>query len=186
MQLARAEGAQLDVRREPVNLTEIARDTTEEFRAQAEQKGLALELDPTADGVVVQSDPARVRQVLSNLVSNAVKYTDQGRVTVRVLADGRRGAIEVADTGSGIPADRQPLVFEEFVRLDPHAAPGAGVGLAISQRIVQALGGEITLTSEAGQGSRFVLWLPASGSVSSDGSSRPAGAAPSPPAPSHR
>jgi Signal transduction histidine kinase len=186
LQLARAERAQLDVRREAVNLTDIARDATEEFRAQAEQKGLALELDQAADGVVVQSDPARVRQVLSNLVSNAVKYTDHGRVTVRVLADGRRGAIEVADTGTGIPADRQPLVFEEFVRLDPHAAPGAGVGLAISQRIVQALGGEITLTSEAGQGSRFVLWLPTSGSVSSDGSPRPAGASPSPPEPSHR
>jgi signal transduction histidine kinase len=186
LELARAERAQLDVKHEPVNLTEIARDATEEFRAQAEQKGLALELDQTADGVVVQSDSARVRQVLSNLVSNAVKYTDRGRVTVRVLADGRRGAIEVADTGTGIPADRQPRVFEEFVRLDPHAAPGAGVGLAISQRIVQALGGEITLTSEAGQGSRFVLWLPTSGSVSADGPAHPAGVAPSLPEQSHR
>jgi signal transduction histidine kinase len=136
--------------------------------------------------VVVQSDPARVRQVLSNLVSNAVKYTDRGRVTVRVLADGTRAAIEVADTGTGIPADRHPLVFQEFVRLDPHAAPGAGVGLAISQRIVQALGGEITLTSEAGQGSRFAVWLPAADRVSSDGSSRPVGAAPSLPEQSHR
>jgi signal transduction histidine kinase len=186
LQLARAERAQLDVKSESVNLTDLARDATEEFRAQAEQKGLALELDQTADGVVVQSDPARVRQVLSNLVSNAVKYTNHGRVTVRVLADGRRGAIEVADTGTGIPADRQPLVFDEFVRLDPHAAPGAGVGLAISQRIVQALGGEITLTSEAGHGSRFVLWLPTSGAVSSDGSSRPVGAAPSLPEQSRR
>jgi signal transduction histidine kinase len=160
LELARAERGQLDVKRESVNLSDIARDATEEFRAQAEQKGLALELDQTADGVVVQTDPARVRQVLSNLVSNAVKYTDHGRVTVRVLADDRRGAIEVADTGTGIPADRQANVFQEFVRLDPHAAPGAGVGLAISQKIVQALGGEITLTSETGRGSRFVLWLP--------------------------
>jgi signal transduction histidine kinase len=186
LELARAERAQLDVKRESVNLSELARDTAEEFRAQAEQKGLALELDQSADGVVVESDPARVRQVLSNLVSNAVKYTDRGRVTVRALADERRGAIEVADTGTGIPADQQPLVFQEFVRLDPHAAPGAGVGLAISQRIVQALGGELTLTSEAGQGSRFVLWLPTSDSVSSDGSPHPAGAAPSLPEPNHR
>jgi signal transduction histidine kinase len=186
LELARTERAHLDVKREPVNLSELARDTAEEFRAQAEQKGLTLELDQTTDGVVVQSDSARVRQVLSNLVSNAVKYTERGRVTVRVLADGRRGAIEVADTGTGIPADRQPLVFEEFVRLDPHAAPGAGVGLAISQRIVQALGGEITLTSEAGRGSRFVLWLPTSDGVSADGSARPVGAAPSPPAQNHR
>jgi signal transduction histidine kinase len=161
LELARAERAQVDVKHESVNLGELARDTAEEFRAQAEQKGLALEVDQTSDGVMVESDPARVRQVLSNLVSNAVKYTDRGRVTVRVLADGQRGAIEVADTGTGIPADRQPLVFQEFVRLDPHAARGAGVGLAISQKIMQALGGEITLSSEAGKGSRFVLWLPA-------------------------
>src|SRR5206468_4391751 len=120
------------------------------------------------------------------LVSNAVKYTSRGRITVRVLAEDGRGAIEVADTGSGIPAERQPHVFEEFVRLDPHAAPGAGVGLAISHKIVQALGGEITLSSESGSGSRFVLWLPRSGSVSSDGSLRPAGVAPSLPERSRR
>jgi signal transduction histidine kinase len=161
LELARAESGELDVRREPVNLGELARDATEEFRAQAEQKGLAIAVDDANDGVVVDSDPVRVRQVLSNLVSNAVKYTERGTVTVRVRADERRGAIEVADTGSGIPTDRQQLVFEEFVRLDPHAAPGAGVGLAISQRIVHALGGELTLHSESGRGSSFVLWLPA-------------------------
>jgi signal transduction histidine kinase len=160
LELARAESGALDVRREPVNLGDLARDTTEEFRAQAEQKGLAIAVDEANDGVVVDSDPVRVRQVVANLVSNAVKYTEHGAVTVRVRADGTRGAIEVADTGAGIPADRQQLVFEEFVRLDPHAAPGAGVGLAISQRIVHALGGELTLQSESGRGSRFVLWLP--------------------------
>jgi signal transduction histidine kinase len=160
LELARAESGQLDVRREPVNLRELARDATEEFRAQAEHKGLAITLDDSHDGVVVDSDPVRVRQVLSNLVSNAVKYTDHGAVTVRVRAEGERGAIEVADTGAGIPADRQPLVFQEFVRLAPDAAPGAGVGLAISQRIAHALGGELTLQSESGRGSSFVLWLP--------------------------
>lgn len=160
LELARTDNGELDLRRQPVNLGDLARETAEEFRAQAEHKGLAMAFDHAHDGVVVQSDPTRVRQVLSNLVSNAVKYTDQGSVTVRVLADGRRGAIEVADTGAGIPAERQQLVFQEFVRLDPQAAPGAGVGLAISQKIVHALGGEITVTSEAGRGSRFVLWLP--------------------------
>lgn len=160
LQLARAESGELDVRHEPVNLGDLARDVTEEFRAQAEQKGLAITVDGAKDGVVVDSDPVRVRQVVSNLVSNAVKYTARGAVTVRVRADGGRGAIEVVDTGAGIPADRQQLVFQEFVRLDPHVAPGAGVGLAISQRIVHALGGELTLESESGRGSSFVLWLP--------------------------
>lgn len=79
---------------------------------------------------------------------------------VRVRSEGQRGVIEVADTGRGIPADAQSQVFQEFVRLDPHAVPGAGVGLAISQKIVQTLGGEITVKSEVGRGSRFVLSLP--------------------------
>ena len=158
--LARADSDRLDVQRVMVNLGEIAHDAAEEFRAQAEQKGLSIACDHDGDGVVVESDPVRVRQVLSNLVSNAVKYTDRGSVTVHVRSDGHRGMIEVADTGRGISADGQSHVFQEFVRLDPHAAPGAGVGLAISRKIVQTLGGEITVMSEVGRGSRFVLSLP--------------------------
>ncbi len=160
LELARADSGRLDVQRVPVNLSEIAHDATEEFRAQAEQKGLSIACDHGGDGVVVESDPVRVRQVLSNLVSNAVKYTDRGSVMVRVRSEGHRGVIEVADTGRGIPSDAQSHVFQEFVRLDPRAAPGAGVGLAISQKIVQTLGGEITVTSEVGRGSQFVLALP--------------------------
>ena len=160
LELAHADSGRLDVQRVSVNLSEIAHDATEEFRAQAEQKGLSIACDHGGDGVVVESDPVRVRQVLSNLVSNAVKYTDRGSVMVHVRSEGQRGVIEVADTGRGIPADAQSQVFQEFVRLDPHAAPGAGVGLAISQKIVQTLGGEITVRSEVGRGSRFVLSLP--------------------------
>ena len=160
LELARADSGRLDVQRVSVNLSEIAHDATEEFRAQAEQKGLSIGCDHGGDGVVVESDPVRVRQVLSNLVSNAVKYTDRGSVMVRVRSEGQRGVIEVADTGRGIPADAQSHVFQEFVRLDPNAAPGAGVGLAISQKIVQTLGGEITVKSEPGRGSQFVLALP--------------------------
>jgi signal transduction histidine kinase len=163
LELARAATGHVEIRREPVDLALLAREVLEEYRAQAERKGLALGLDLRADALVAHSDPARLRQVLGNLVSNAVKYTVSGSVTVRVAppdAHAGRASIEVADTGSGIPADRQGLLFQEFVRLDPHAAPGAGVGLAISQRIAQALDGEITMTSEAGHGSSFVIWVP--------------------------
>jgi signal transduction histidine kinase len=170
LELARAEAGQLDVRKEPVDLTALARETVEEYRAQAERKGLELDLQTNGDHVFARSDPARLRQVLGNLVSNAVKYTARGRVDVRIAAlrrddDGAipRASIEVADTGNGIPPDKQRLIFREFVRLDPDGAPGAGVGLAISQRIAHALDGEIKMTSEAGRGSSFVLWLPASG-----------------------
>ena len=170
LELARAEAGQLDVRKEPVDLTALARETVEEYRAQAERKGLELDLQANGDHVFARSDPARLRQVLGNLVSNAVKYTARGRVDVRIAAQRRdddgaipRASIEVADTGNWIPPDKQRLIFREFVRLDPDGAPGAGVGLAISQRIAHALDGEIKMTSEAGRGSSFVLWLPASG-----------------------
>ena len=94
-----------------------------------------------------------------------MKYTATGHVAVRVGdehnpdAPGRL-SISVADTGLGIGKDKQRLLFQEFVRLDPTAGPGAGIGLAISARIAEALGGTITVRSEIGHGSVFVLWLP--------------------------
>jgi signal transduction histidine kinase len=144
-------------------------DLVEEYLPLAAQKGLVLTIDGDARPVMVHSDPARVRQVLANLISNAVKYTQQGKVTVRAREPephtsgngASRVAIEVADTGSGIPTEKRRLLFQEFVRLDPTAAPGAGVGLAISRRIAQALHGDITVESIAGTGSTFTLWLPA-------------------------
>jgi signal transduction histidine kinase len=180
LELARAEADVLDVRREAVDLHALARETVEEHRPLAERKGLSLGIQSTADRVVAQGDPVRLRQVLGNLVSNAVKYTSRGRVTVRVAgprsdadAPSRRASIEVVDTGAGIPAEQQALVFQEFVRLDPDSAPGSGVGLAISQRIAHTLGGEITMMSEAGRGSSFVLWLPVAGGA--DGGGEPLG-----------
>jgi len=158
LELSRAEAAQFHV-------DEIVRDIVEEYRAQAEAKGLAISVD-CRDGIpAIRSDPARVRQVLGNLVSNAVKYTAAGSVAIRV-STGDDGSvpslrIEVADTGPGIPAEQQHLLFREFVRLDPTAGPGAGVGLAISARIVAALGGSIEVESAVGRGSTFALRLPA-------------------------
>jgi signal transduction histidine kinase len=118
---------------------------------------------------VIESDATRVRQILGNLFSNAVKYTDEGEVRAFVelrSGDGAHGkagewiAAAVVDTGPGIPAEKHRLLFQEFTRLDPGEKKGAGVGLAISQRIAHALGGEITAESEAGAGSTFTLWLP--------------------------
>src|SRR5690606_17281511 len=114
---------------------------------------------------VIDSDADRIRQVLGNLLSNALKYTRQGSVTARLRVADRDGhpwvAIEVEDTGPGIPRAHRKALFEEFVRLQHGDEEGAGVGLAIGQRIAHALGGEITLESEVGRGSRFTLWLPA-------------------------
>lgn len=168
VELARAEAGQIELEIAPADVGEVAREIAEEYRAQAESAGLHVAAEVPAGLPRVSSDRARVRQVLGNLVSNAVKYNrDGGSVALRVALRRRDGepsgdwmAVEVADTGSGIPADKRHLLFREFSRLEPGAAHGAGLGLAISQRIAQALGGEITLESEVGVGSTFTLWLP--------------------------
>ena len=119
----------------------------------------------------IETDSKRVRQVLDNLISNAVKYGAEGKVTLTVETksggpEARGGewvALSVADIGPGIPKEKHEQVFQEFTRLDPDAPHGAGVGLAISRRIARLLGGDITLSSELGRGSTFTLWLPARG-----------------------
>ena len=101
--------------------------------------------------------------MLGNHISNAVKYTVIGEVAVRVGHEREsrgRLSISVTDTGLGIDKNKQRLLFQEFLRLDPTAGPGIGIGLAMSARIVEALGGAITVRSEQGKGSTFVLWLP--------------------------
>lgn len=161
LELATVETGEIDVRHEQMDLCDVAREAAEEYRAQAEAKGLTMTIETADDACATSSDPGRVRQVLGNLISNAVKYTKKGGITVRVVGPSMgHVAVEVADTGSGIPADKQSNVFEEFVRLDADSAPGAGIGLAMSRRITDALGGNLTLWSEVGKGSTFTLWLP--------------------------
>ena len=172
LDFARAESGQLEIKAAPTDVREAARETTEDYMARAEEKGLSLSLEIPDRFPIIECDPARVRQVAANLLSNAVKYTpDGGTVVVRVGADGEtedgdapdaatRVFLSVSDTGPGIPADKRTLLFEEFTRLDPEASDGAGIGLAISRRIALALGGDIQVQSEVGAGSTFTLWLP--------------------------
>jgi two-component system, NarL family, sensor histidine kinase BarA len=168
LELARAEAGQIEIRHVPTDVREAVREMTEEYRAQAEAKGLRMEVNLPEEFPVVDSDAERVRQILGNLISNAVKYTTEGAVTVQVgtrederaPGAGRWIAVDVSDTGPGIPRDKQHLLFQEFVRIQPGSAHGAGIGLAIGRRVACALGGDITLVSDAGEGSTFTLWLP--------------------------
>jgi len=171
LELARAEAGQIEIHRAIMSPAAAAEDIVEEFRAQAEEKGLSLVLTTSGELPAVDSDESRVRQIVSNLVSNAVKYTPRGgRIEVAACTKsdgaaprgGRWVAIDVCDDGPGISADKRHTLFEEFTRFDPDAAQGAGIGLAISQRLAAALGGTITVRSEVGAGSTFTLWLPAS------------------------
>jgi signal transduction histidine kinase/CHASE3 domain sensor protein len=167
-ELARAETGTLALSPQPVDLAELVRAIGEEYHAAAQASGLSLSVEVQPDAPVLETDGARVRQIASNLLSNAIKYTRSGSVQVRALRQSRGPAadagewalLQVVDSGPGIPTEQQEFIFEEFSRLGTGGAPGAGLGLAISKTLAQALGGHITVRSEPGLGSTFTLWLP--------------------------
>jgi signal transduction histidine kinase len=111
-------------------------------------------------------DPQRVEQIVSNLITNAIKYAPRGRVVLEIrrretgpMKGGPWLTVAVRDRGPGIPPDKREANFEEFTRLDQDAAPGAGVGLSISRRVARLMGGDITVEDHDGGGSVFTLWL---------------------------
>jgi signal transduction histidine kinase len=113
---------------------------------------------------VLRGDGERVRQILLNLVANAIKFTAQGEIRVRAEGHGGSVTISVEDTGRGIPGDRLEAIFDPFVQVDRNLTPdgqqGVGLGLAISRELATGMGGTLTAESEPGRGSRFVLTLP--------------------------
>ncbi len=161
--LARSETAKLPLR-VPFDLAALVRECVEVMRLQAGAKQLALSLHmDLGERCWVEGSPVGVRQVLYNLLGNAIKFTQQGGINVRVQADaqGEGFILVVTDTGMGIPDDLQSQVFAAFTRLDQHShQPGVGLGLYIVRRLVQLLGGEISLQSSVGVGSCFRLALP--------------------------
>jgi len=161
LDLARLESGRVFLGRESVNLTETVASALEALRPQAEEKGIGLKASLPATLPPVTGDAGRIRQVVLNLVANAVKYCHPGdRVTV--LADVGEGEVRVGvvDTGPGIPRDLQDRLFEKFVRIGEGQAEGSGLGLAICRRIVEAHGGRIWVESEEGRGSAFYFTLP--------------------------
>lgn len=169
LELSKAESGHLSVRPGPTNLADVVREAADDHRDAAEAAGHELRTE-ISDGLpTVYTDADRVRQVLGNLLSNAVKHTPSGgQIVVRVeerrangpLSGSRCTAIDVIDSGRGIPADKMDEIFEEFSRLDPGTTPGTGLGLTIARRISRLLGGDISAVSEAGRGATFTLWLP--------------------------
>jgi len=146
---------------EDVDLGVVAGVVVAQLEPQATAKGLSLELEATAVPTI-RGDRDRLTQVLTNVIGNAVQYTDEGGVGVGVSAAGAGVVLEISDTGRGLAADDLARVFERFHRVDQHFSDGTGVGLAIAKLIVEAHAGRITATSAGlGQGCTFQIELPA-------------------------
>jgi two-component system sensor histidine kinase BaeS len=157
--VADADAAGFTLDRHEVALAPLVADTLDGLAAHVAEAGLQMRTDLAEVGVV--ADPVRVRQVVTNLVTNATKFTPTGgTITVTLQVVGGHAELVVADTGVGIPAEDLPRVFERFFRGGSSTGRGSGIGLAVVAGLVAAHDGEISVTSDPGQGSRFLVRLP--------------------------
>jgi signal transduction histidine kinase/CheY-like chemotaxis protein len=167
LDISRIEAGQIAISLEWIELKPVLQQLIGLLGPLFTDKGLRLSLEVAPEAPKrIYSDRDKLRQIIKNFLSNAVKFTDQGGVTVSLLSGGAnetRVGIAVADTGIGIPKDKQGIIFEAFQQADGSTRRrygGTGLGLSISRELAKLLGGRIELESNEGQGSRFILWLP--------------------------
>jgi signal transduction histidine kinase len=184
LDLAKMAAGRLEIHSETIDLRPFVLDVASEIESLVSEKGISLSLVMGAALPRIRTDPTHLRQILMNLLGNAVKYTNEGGIVIRTrLVDSLPGTgatssterqsyltnpwigIQVIDTGIGIHPNDQSRIFEEFEQVDAgprgHSAErGTGLGLAISRRLAGLIGGMVELESELGKGSTFTLWLP--------------------------
>lgn len=159
--LAQAEAGQLKLQREPTDLADLLRGVSASFDLQAESQGQTLSLNLPVDPLIVDADRQRVRQVVANLVSNALRHApESGHVIVAARLGMGEAQISVSDNGSGIAPEDLVHLFDRFWRGGKPRAEGTGLGLAISRELVRAHGGRIWAESTVGQGTAFHFTLP--------------------------
>lgn len=160
LDLSALESGEISLERSLLDAYPIAADVVREHRVTAQTKGLELTL--SGETAEVWADPVRVRQMLGNLVGNALKFTREGGVSVYISRRGEQTAIVVSDTGPGIAIKEQAAIFENFAQVGDERARGAGtgLGLAITRRLVNMHGGRIEIRSEVGKGAEFTILLP--------------------------
>ncbi len=167
LDLSKIEAGKMDVESIDTRPDQIILDTVDVLRVRAEEKDLELRVEFSSSiPRRIKSDPTRLKQIITNLVGNAIKFTESGSVTVATrMQDGEtpRLAIEIKDTGIGMTPEQQERIFESFSQADESTTRkfgGTGLGLSISRRLAEALGGELTVSSEVGVGSTFHVVLP--------------------------
>jgi len=161
LDISRLENGLLRVRSEIVRLPDFLDQIVWMMRPAAEAKGLTFVHElPARLPEFVKTDPSRLRQALLNLIGNAIKFTDEGSVTLRIAWRGQVASIEIEDTGPGIAPEDQQRIFDPYEQVTGgHARPGVGLGLPITKAIIEILGGQLELASEPGRGSCFRVTL---------------------------
>jgi signal transduction histidine kinase len=161
LDLDAAEAGSLALHAEQINLRELVNETLAMLQPLALERSLRLLREDGGGPHVVHCDRERIRQVLSNLIGNAIKFSpDEGQILVRLRRTDGGLQLSVTDSGPGIPADQLPRIFDRGFRGDQLRVPGFGLGLAIARAIITAHGGRIWVESRAGQGSTFSFFLP--------------------------
>jgi len=157
--LALTESGGLKLQKEPTDADDLARGVVRAFEVEASSRGVTIQLETAGDLAPLSIDPVRVREVLGNLVSNALRHTPSGgSVTVRISTGDDVVTIDVSDTGEGMSAEELARAFERFYK--GAGSHGSGLGLTIARNLVRAHGGDITATSQPGQGTTMTIRLP--------------------------
>lgn len=182
LDFSRLEGGNRRLVQDPFRPADILKDVAEMMRVAGDRKGIELETDWAGlDGLTLKGDARAVRQIVTNLVGNAVKFTDRGGVGLQAEAD-RDGdrvrlTVRVTDTGRGIPVESLTRIFERFYQVDSsltRSTEGTGLGLAISRGLARLMGGDVTVASELGVGSTFTLTVPFEVLAAQEGTARDA------------
>jgi signal transduction histidine kinase/ActR/RegA family two-component response regulator len=160
---ARLGAGKLELRHEHFEPRELLASIVDEHAMSAAARGLKLESEASGASGLVDSDPHRIRQIVNNLVTNAIRYTERGTVRVKLMQRPALLSFIVSDTGPGVPQAQIPLIFEEFTQLDSSRTrrfEGAGMGLAIVQGLVRLFGGSVEVSSMVGEGTTFTVTIP--------------------------
>ncbi|HBP18325.1 MAG TPA: hypothetical protein DEA08_11105 [Planctomycetes bacterium] len=166
LDVSRLEAGKIRIEPRPVDLSELAREGERRYAMWAQAKQIGFRARVPGEALVVIADPKRVRQVLNNLISNAIKYSSQGTITLSLERKGKQVEVAVQDTGQGIAPDEIDKVFAKYEQTRTLATAGehgAGLGLSIAKRLVEEHGGQIWVESKQGVGSRFTFSLPLAG-----------------------
>jgi PAS domain S-box-containing protein len=173
--------SRLEAGREPLDRTRIAvdrliEDVSTVIDPLARARGLTFTMETSTPGLEVESDPVKIRQVLINLLGNAVKFTDRGHVTCTISGDATDAVFTVRDTGIGIAPEHLGRIFEPFWQAEAHPArrpSGTGLGLSVTQRLLETLGGKIAVESARGEGTTFRVRIPLAGASAPDSALQP-------------